>query len=62
MQIYALESCRTIINKLKKKVKFYFNWIYSELHIWSSDHKEMSLADTGCDNDAELREMIWPYT
>lgn len=57
MQIYTLEYCRTI-----KKEKYSFNWIYSELYIWSSDHSEMSLADAGCDNDAELGEMIWLYT
>lgn len=57
MQIYTLEYCRTI-----KKENFSFNWIYCELYIWSSDHSEMSLADAGCDNDAELGEMIWLYT
>ena len=57
MQIYNLESCRTI-----EKEKFSLNWIYSVLYIWSSDHSEMRLADAGCDNDPELGENIWPQT
>lgn len=39
-----------------------FNWIYSNLYIWILDQREMSMAGAGCDNDAELVELTWPYT
>lgn len=61
MQIYSLESCGTIRKKRKKK-HLYFNWIHCNFYIWISDHREMSMAGAGCDNDAELVELTWPYT
>lgn len=60
MQIYKLEPCITI--KKKKKETLSFNWIYSNLYIWILDQREMSMAGAGCDNDAELVELTWPYT
>lgn len=47
---------------MKKRVNFPFNCICNDLYIWHSYHLEMSLSDAGCENDAELEEVIWLYT